>query len=151
MAVPGSSGTPELSMLKLAREAKHGAYTGSQSMGVIHMYDLMNGGNTNGSTVSDPTLNTACDPNPDDCAGTEQYATLSGENPSGGSITVYYRSDIYSSASDFANSEGAVAYSNNTGSARHSAGDGYVFIYSGCSNEVNLNSNGQSTYTEPIC
>lgn len=61
MAVP-SSGT--LSMLKMAREAKHGDYDGTQSMGTISMYDMMNGGNTNGSTVSYPTLNTSCSPNP---------------------------------------------------------------------------------------
>ena len=56
MGVPGS-GT--LSMLKMAREAKHGDYNGSQSMGTISMYDMMNGGNTGGSTVSYPTLNTS--------------------------------------------------------------------------------------------
>ena len=61
MAVP-SSGT--LSMLKMAREAKHGDYNGTQSMGTISMYDMINGGNTNGSTVSYPTLNTGCSPNP---------------------------------------------------------------------------------------
>lgn len=51
-------------MLKMAREAKHGDYDGTQSMGTISMYDMMNGGNTNGSTVSYPTLNTGCSPNP---------------------------------------------------------------------------------------
>ena len=61
MAVP-TSGT--LSMQKMAREAKHADYNGSQNMGTISMYDMMNGGQANGSTVSYPTLNTNCTPNP---------------------------------------------------------------------------------------
>ena len=61
MAVPTSG---ELSMQKMAREAKYADYNGSQNMGTISMYDMMNGGNANGSTVSYPTLNTNCDPNP---------------------------------------------------------------------------------------
>ena len=61
MAVP-TSGT--LSMQKMAREAKHADYNGSQNMGTISMYDMMNGGQVNGSTVSYPTLNTNCNPNP---------------------------------------------------------------------------------------
>jgi hypothetical protein len=129
MGVPGS-GT--LSMLKMAREAKHGDYNGSQSMGTISMYDMMNGGNTGGSTVSYPTLNSAT-------------------NPAGNSITVYYRSDVYSSQSSFVNTIGAVAYSSSTGSTHHPAGNGYNFEYIICTNEVNLNSSGQIITTTPIC
>jgi hypothetical protein len=61
MAVPTSGA---LSMQKMAREAKHADYNGSQNMGTISMYDMMNGGQANGSTVSYPTLNTNCNPNP---------------------------------------------------------------------------------------
>jgi len=61
MAVPTSG---ELSMQKMAREAKHADYNGTQNMGKISMYDLLNGGDANGSTVSYPTLNTSCDPHP---------------------------------------------------------------------------------------
>jgi hypothetical protein len=61
MGVP-SSGT--LSMLKMAREAKHGDYNGTQVMGTISLYDMVNGGNANGSTVSYPTVNDNCTPNP---------------------------------------------------------------------------------------
>jgi len=61
MAIPTSG---SLSMLKMAREAKHGDHDGSQSMGTISMYDMMNGGNTNGSTVSYPSINTNASPNP---------------------------------------------------------------------------------------
>ncbi len=61
MAVPTSG---SLSMVKMAREAKYGNHDGSQNMGTISMYDMMNGGNTNGSSVSYPTLNTGCSPNP---------------------------------------------------------------------------------------
>lgn len=149
MAVP-TSGT--LSMVKLAREAKYADYNGSQSMGTISMYDMMNGGQANGSTVSYPTLNTGCSPNPSDCAGTATYAAINdASNPAGNTITVYYRSDIYSSQENFVNSIGAVAYSNNTGTARYSAGNGYGFVYPGCANDVNLNSSGQIISTTPIC
>ncbi len=61
MAVPTSG---SLSMQKMAREAKHADYNGTQNMGTISMYDMMNGGQANGSTVSYPTLNTNCTPNP---------------------------------------------------------------------------------------
>ena len=54
MAIP-SSGT--LSMVKIARERKYSNYNGSQTMGTISMYDLINGGNTNGSTISYPAIN----------------------------------------------------------------------------------------------
>ena len=63
MAIPTSG---QLSILKMAREAKHADYNGSQSMGVISLYDLVNGGQTKGSTVSYPTVNTGCTPNPAD-------------------------------------------------------------------------------------
>jgi len=61
MAVP-TTGT--LTLLKMAREAKYADYNGTQSMGTIAMYDIVNGGNTHGSTVSYPALNRNCLPNP---------------------------------------------------------------------------------------
>ena len=61
MAVPTSG---PLSQLKLAREAKHADYNGSQSMGTISLYDLVNGGQANGSTVDYPAVNQGCLPNP---------------------------------------------------------------------------------------
>ena len=61
MAVP-TSGT--LTLLKLAREAKYADYNGNQTMGTIAMYDIVNGGNTHGSTISYPALNRNCLPNP---------------------------------------------------------------------------------------
>ena len=61
MAVP-TSGT--LTLVKLAREAKYADYNGNQTMGTIAMYDIVNGGNTHGSTLSYPALNRNCLPNP---------------------------------------------------------------------------------------
>jgi len=61
MAVP-TTGT--LNLLKMAREAKYADYNGTQSMGTIHLYDIVNGGNTHGSTISYPALNRNCLPNP---------------------------------------------------------------------------------------
>ena len=83
MAIPASG---QLSMLKMAREAKHGDYNGSQSMGTISLYDMVNGGNTNGSTVSYPTVNTSCTPNPADRGTYNSFTIYSG----GGNVTTLY-------------------------------------------------------------
>ena len=143
--------TGSLSMLGLAQEALNGTYGTGTINGAISMYDLMNSGNA-GSGETYPALNTSCNPNPSDCAGTATYAAIdSATNPAGNSIDVYYRSDVYSSQSIFVNTIGAVAYSSNTGSTRHPAGIEYNFNYTICANDVNLNSSGQITSTTPIC
>tara|TARA_Y100000034_G_scaffold28667_1_gene34493 strand:+ start:2590 stop:2853 length:264 start_codon:yes stop_codon:yes gene_type:complete len=46
MAVPASG---ELSMLGLANEKYENDYDAGEALGLISMYDLFNGGNTNGS------------------------------------------------------------------------------------------------------
>jgi len=61
MAVP-SAGT--LSMLAIAQEALYGTYGSGTVTGPISLYDMVNGGNTNGSGNSYPTVNTGCLPNP---------------------------------------------------------------------------------------
>ena len=65
MAVPGS-GTLELE--ELAREAYYGQYGGNATTypitPPIFLYDLVNGGNSAGSGMSYPTVNTNCLPNP---------------------------------------------------------------------------------------
>lgn len=56
MAVPSSG---SLEMAKLAKEKVYGSYTASGSItGPISMYDLVNGGNTNGSNYNFATTNT---------------------------------------------------------------------------------------------
>ncbi len=83
MAIPASG---QLSMLKMAREAKHGDYNGSQSMGTISLYDMVNGGDAHGSTVSYPTVNTSCTPNPADRGTYNSFTIYSG----GGNVTTLY-------------------------------------------------------------
>ena len=83
MAIPASG---QLSMLKMAREAKHGDYNGSQSMGTISLYDMVNGGDAHGSTVSYPTVNTSCTPNPADRGTYNSFTIYSG----GGNTTTLY-------------------------------------------------------------
>lgn len=85
MAIPTSG---QMSMLKMAREAKHGDYNGSQSMGVISLYDMVNGGNTHGSTVSYPTVNDDCTPNPISHDGYHQI-TLTAATTPGYNVTVF--------------------------------------------------------------
>ena len=66
MAVP-SSGT--LSMYNLAREKKHDDYSTNQNILIpISMYDLVNGGNTNGSGVSYDVTTQASSSKPDTSA-----------------------------------------------------------------------------------
>jgi hypothetical protein len=84
MAIPTSG---QLSILKMAREAKHADYNGSQSMGLISLYDLVNGGQTGGSTVSYPTVNTGCTPNPADRGTYNSFTIYS--NTVGATITLY--------------------------------------------------------------
>jgi len=66
MAVPGS-GT--LSMLNIAQEALYGTWGSGTITGPISLYDMVNGGNTNGSGNSYPTVNTGCLPNPASSSG----------------------------------------------------------------------------------
>ena len=61
MAVP-TSGT--LSMLNIAQEALYGTWGSGTITGPISLYDMVNGGNANGSGNSYPTVNQACLPNP---------------------------------------------------------------------------------------
>ena len=61
MAVPTSG---VLTMLGLAQEALYGTYGSGTITSPIHMYDLVNGGNSAGSGNSYPTVNTGCIPNP---------------------------------------------------------------------------------------
>ena len=61
MAVPTSGA---LNMLNLAREALYGTWGSGTITGPISLYDMVNGGNTNGSGNSYPTVNTGCTPNP---------------------------------------------------------------------------------------
>jgi len=61
MAVPSSG---SLSMLDMAQEALYATYGTGSVTGPISLYDMTNGGNTNGSGNSYPTVNTSCTPNP---------------------------------------------------------------------------------------
>ena len=63
MAVPTSG---SLSQLAMAQEALYGTYGSGTITGPISLYDMVNGGNTNGSGNSYPTINTGCVPNPAD-------------------------------------------------------------------------------------
>ena len=90
MAVPGS-GT--LSMLNIAQEALYGTWGSGTITGPISLYDMVNGGNTNGSGNSYPTVNTNCTPNPAD--RTSNQLTNVSEGMGGGAArTLYYNANI---------------------------------------------------------
>ena len=61
MAVPTSG---ILYLEKLAREAYYADYNGSQNVGTVSLYDIVNGGQAHGSTLNYPALNRNCLPNP---------------------------------------------------------------------------------------
>ena len=63
MAVPTSGA---LSMQDIAQEALYGTWGSGTITGPISMYDMINGGNANGSGNSYPTVNDGCTPNPVD-------------------------------------------------------------------------------------
>ena len=90
MAVP-TSGT--LSQLALAQEALYATYGSGTVTGPISLYDMVNGGNTNGSGNSYPTVNTGCLPNPANRASLQ--LTNVGEGMGGGAArTLYYNANI---------------------------------------------------------
>ena len=61
MAVPTSG---ILTLKGIAQEALYGTYGSGTITNPIHLYDLVNGGNSAGSGNSYPTVNTGCTPNP---------------------------------------------------------------------------------------
>ena len=90
MAVP-ASGT--LSQLAMAQEALYGTYGSGTITGPISLYDMVNGGNTNGSGNSYPTINTACTPNPE-TRGSLQLTAVRDDMGTDSPITLYYSSGI---------------------------------------------------------
>ena len=90
MAVPSSGA---LNMLNMAREALYGTWGSGTITGPISLYDMVNGGNTNGSGNSYPTVNTNCSPNPASRASLQ--LTNVGQGMGGGSArTLYYSASI---------------------------------------------------------
>jgi len=74
MATVPASGT--LSMLGLAQEAEHGTYGSGSITGPISLYDLINGGDDNGSGEDYPEINTNCKPNPESRADYVVFANV---------------------------------------------------------------------------
>jgi len=90
MAVPSSG---QLSQLAMAQEALYGTYGSGSVTGPISLYDMVNGGNTNGSGNSYPTINTACTPNPAN-RNSNQLTNVRGGMGTGTPTTLYYNSNI---------------------------------------------------------
>lgn len=91
MATVPSSGT--LSMQSMAQEALYGTYGSGTITGPISLYDMTNGGNTNGSGNSYPAVNQACLPNP----ANRGYNSLTDVKDNMGTdpgTTYYYNSNI---------------------------------------------------------
>lgn len=113
MAVPTSGA---LSMLDIAQEALYGTWGSGTITGPISMYDMINGGNTNGSGNSYPTVNTGCTPNPADRGTYNSFTIYDG---SGGIIT------LYTTVALTAITTGTIIYSNVSGSI-YTGGGGFI-------------------------
>jgi len=85
MAVPTSGA---ISMLGLAQEAFYGTYGTGVIADPIHLYDLVNGGDSAGSGDDYPTVNDDCTPNPVD-RSYYQITLSEAIYPSVPSVTVY--------------------------------------------------------------
>jgi len=93
----GVAGSGSLSMQDLAQEALHGTYGSGTINGPISLYDMVNGGNTNGSGDSYPAVSTGCLPNP----ATRGYLTLTAvTDQMGASERDYYYSGGIGAASN---------------------------------------------------
>jgi hypothetical protein len=90
MAVPASG---QLSQLAIAQEALYGTYGSGTVTGPISLYDMVNGGNTNGSGNSYPTVNTGCTPNPA-TRGSLQLTAVRDTMGTDSPVTLYYSAGI---------------------------------------------------------
>ena len=90
MAVPASG---QLSQLAMAQEALYGTYGSGTVTGPISLYDMVNGGNTNGSGNSYPTVNTGCTPNPA-TRGSLQLTAVRDDMGTDSPVTLYYSAGI---------------------------------------------------------
>jgi len=99
MAVPTSGA---ISMLGLAQEAFYGTYGTGVIAEPIHLYDLVNGGDSAGSGDDYPTVNSGCTPNPITRGSTallQMYKYQEGQTAIG-PITLYVSSNEAATASD---------------------------------------------------
>tara|TARA_R110002012_G_scaffold301605_1_gene501944 strand:+ start:397 stop:855 length:459 start_codon:yes stop_codon:yes gene_type:complete len=94
MAVP-TSGT--LSQLALAQEALYATYGSGTVTGPISLYDMVNGGNTNGSGNSYPAVNQNCLPNPANRSSLELITVIAAM---GGGVATYYYNSYFGNASN---------------------------------------------------
>ena len=136
MAVP-SSGT--LEMKKMAQEALHGTYGSGTINYPISLYDMTNGGNTNGSGDSYPAVNTACTPNPAENGSATNDLTLTNIVVCCGSTPVanaYFRSSQAANAAALVN--GDTLYNDNCGTTGWMP-SGYNVNYGFCQAGDNTN------------
>ena len=131
--VPGS-GT--LSMQSMAQEALYGTYGSGTITGPISLYDMTNGGNTNGSGNSYPAVNQACLPNP----ATRGYLTLTAVTDlMGAGSTDYYYSGGIGAASNL-----TVGHKLYTNTALTTAASIIYGVQTGTSATTTVCSSGQS-------
>ena len=111
MAVPTSGA---ISMLGLAQEALYGTYGSGTITDPIHLYDLVNGGDTAGSGNDYPTVNDDCTPNPVTSGSTpllQIYKVQQGQSAIG-PLTLYVNSADAATASDL--SDGDVLFTDSS-------------------------------------
>ena len=114
MAVP-TEGT--LSQLAMAQEALYATYGSGTVTGPISLYDMVNGGNANGSGNSYPAINTGCLPNPANRTYNSFTASIYGQ---ASCVNVFYSGSLSSLTN------GSQLYSSNGGATNLTAGNYFV-------------------------
>jgi hypothetical protein len=101
-------------MLGLAQEAFYGTYGTGVIAEPIHLYDLVNGGDSAGSGDDYPTVNSGCTPNPVTRGSTAllQMYKVQQDETTIGPITLYVNSNQAATASDL--SEGDILFTDSS-------------------------------------
>jgi len=132
MAVP-SSGT--LTMLGLAQEALYGTYGSGTITSPIHLYDLVNGGNSAGSGNSYPAINQNCTPNPADRSSLPLPYMWEEDAEISGPFTWYYNASI-GNASNIAPGDSIYTDSALTNLITSTGVTGYQYWQDGANNTI---------------
>jgi hypothetical protein len=127
MAVPGSGA---LNMLNMAREALYGTWGSGIITGPISLYDMVNGGQANGSGNNYPAINQGCTPNPADRSTYNSFTVYSG----GSTVTLYTTVALTSVTT------GTIIYSSASGTV-YTGGGAFIatptnIIWFGCSGTI---------------
>ena len=160
MAVPSTN----ISIKGIAKELYYNDYSSSETItGPIHMYDLMNSGQTAGSGLSYPAWdNSPCSSNPPyECLGGLCFTSITAtyydgtQVPPNVPITVYFITAEWTDGETWVNSIGAQGFENisnvNSPTPLSDQRGDYTYDYTTCENDFVVDGTGRITSTTPVC